>query len=264
MRAAWYDEQGPAADVLQVGEVADPVAGPGEVRVRVAFSAVHVGDIGKRRGWWGSTMTFPRVIPHGDGAGVIDQVGEGVDPGRVGERVWVYLAQSYRPFGTAAEFTVVPADRAVPVPADVADVPEALKLGADRALAVDEADQAELAKKIGPVDRIAEVAFDGNLALDVEILRYGGSIATYATRDPQPAIPYWELAFKNIRVEFLSNEDFPAEANEQAVADLTEAVAAGDLLYPIAARLPLDQIAQAHDLTELAPSGHRVLIEVTK
>ncbi|PZF85037.1 alcohol dehydrogenase catalytic domain-containing protein, partial [Micromonospora deserti] len=77
MRAAFYERQGPAHQVLQVGDVPTPQPRPGEVRVRVAVSGIHVGDIDKRRGWWGSTMAFPRVIPHGDGAGVIDAVGAG-------------------------------------------------------------------------------------------------------------------------------------------------------------------------------------------
>jgi len=119
MRAAWYDRQGPAREVLQVGELPDPQPGKGEVRVRVSVSGIHVGDLGKRQGWWGSTMPYPRVVPHGDGAGVIDAVGPGIHRSRIGERVWVYLAQSYRPFGTAAEYTVVPARHAVPLPAKV-------------------------------------------------------------------------------------------------------------------------------------------------
>jgi NADPH2:quinone reductase len=90
MRAAWYDRQGPAAEVLRVGELPDPQPGPGEVRVRVTFSGVNAGDTKKRRGWLGSTMEYPRVIPHSDGAGRIDSVGAGVDPARAGGGVWVY------------------------------------------------------------------------------------------------------------------------------------------------------------------------------
>jgi NADPH:quinone reductase len=120
MRAAWYERQGPAAEVLQVGEMPIPETGPDEVRVRVTASGISSGDLGKRRGWSGAEMAFPRVIAHGDGAGVIDAVGDAVDRSRFGERVWVYLAQSYRPFGTAAEYTVVPARHAVPLPASVA------------------------------------------------------------------------------------------------------------------------------------------------
>lgn len=121
MRAAWYERQGPADDVLQVGELPDPEPGPGEVRVRLRFSGVNPGDTKKRRGWLGSAMPYPRVIPHSDGAGTIDAVGAGVDRGRVGRRVWLYGAQSYRPFGTAAQFTVVPERLAVDLPVEVTD-----------------------------------------------------------------------------------------------------------------------------------------------
>jgi NADPH:quinone reductase len=121
VRAIWYDRQGPAAEVLQAGELPAPEPGPGEVRVRVTYSGVNPGDTKKRRGWLGSVMPFPRVIPHSDGAGVIESVGEGVDPGRAGQRVWVFGAQSYRPFGTAAQLTVVPAQQAVGLPDGVSD-----------------------------------------------------------------------------------------------------------------------------------------------
>lgn len=121
MRAVWYDRQGPARDVLTFGEFADLVAGPGEVRVRLRFSGVNPGDTKKRRGWLGSEMPYPRVIPHSDGAGVIDAVGDGVDSARIGHRVWIFGAQSYRPFGTAAEMTVVPERQAVDLPDKVPD-----------------------------------------------------------------------------------------------------------------------------------------------
>jgi NADPH:quinone reductase len=121
VRAVWYDRQGPAAEVLQAADLPAPTPGPGELRVRVTRSGVNPGDTKKRRGWLGSSMPFPRVIPHSDGAGVVEWVGEGVDPGRVGRRVWVYGAQSYRPFGTAAQLTVVPAQQAVDLPDEVSD-----------------------------------------------------------------------------------------------------------------------------------------------
>jgi NADPH2:quinone reductase len=121
VRAVWYDRQEPAADVLHVGELPDPQPGPGEVRVRVTVTAVNPGDTKKRRGWLGSAMPYPRVIPHSDGGGVIDAVGPGVDPARLGRRVWVSGAQSYRPFGTAAQYTVVPTALAVDLPDNVSD-----------------------------------------------------------------------------------------------------------------------------------------------
>jgi NADPH2:quinone reductase len=121
VKAAWYDRPGPAAEVLQVGELREPEPGPGEVRVRIRFSGINPGDTKKRADWLGFGMPFPRIVPHSDGSGVVDAVGDGVDPDRVGRRVWVYGAQSYRPFGTAAELTVVPADQAIDLPAGVAD-----------------------------------------------------------------------------------------------------------------------------------------------
>src|SRR3954462_5080767 len=102
MLAAWYERPGPAAEVLEVGEMAEPEPSPGEVRVRVALSGVNPGDTKKRGDWLGSRMAFPRIVPHSDGSGVIDAVGEDVDRSRIGQRVWVYGAQSYRPFGTAS------------------------------------------------------------------------------------------------------------------------------------------------------------------
>lgn len=121
MRAAWYDGQGPASEVLRVGELPDPEPGGGEVRVRIHLSGINPGDTKKRRGFFGSAMPFPRVVPHSDGAGVIDRVGPGGDPERIGRRVWVFGAQSYRAFGTAAEYTVVPNDLAVDLPDTVDD-----------------------------------------------------------------------------------------------------------------------------------------------
>lgn len=121
MRAAWYERQGPAGEVFRLGDFPMPEPAPGEVRVRVRFSGVNPGDTKKRRGWLGSSMPYPRVIPHSDAAGVIDAVGHRVESDRVGRRVWVYGAQSYRPFGTAAEYTVVPTTMAVDLPDDVPD-----------------------------------------------------------------------------------------------------------------------------------------------
>jgi len=121
VRTAWYERQGPADDVFQIGELPAPHPAPGEVRVQVTYSGVNPGDTKKRAGWLGSAMAYPRVIPHSDAAGVIESVGDGVDPGRVGGRVWVFGAQSYRPFGTAAQLTTVPAWQAVDLPDEVSD-----------------------------------------------------------------------------------------------------------------------------------------------
>ena len=117
MKAVWYESTGPARDVLQYGEVETPRPGPGEVRVRVAASGVNPSDTKKRGGWTGMAMAHPRIIPHSDGAGTVEAVGEGVDAGRIGARVWAWNAQGGgRPFGTAAEFVVVPDGQAVRLP----------------------------------------------------------------------------------------------------------------------------------------------------
>jgi NADPH:quinone reductase len=108
MKAACYEKQGAARDVLVVGEMDDPQPRAGEARIRVAFSGVNPGDVKKREDAFGVGMPYPRVIPHSDGSGTVDAVGEGVSRDWVGRRVWCYGAQSYRPFGTAAQYTVVP------------------------------------------------------------------------------------------------------------------------------------------------------------
>jgi NADPH:quinone reductase-like Zn-dependent oxidoreductase len=119
MRAAFYEAQGAAADVMQVGNLPDPQPGPGEVRVKVSVAGLCPGDMKFRTGFAGEPLAFPRIVPHQDGAGIIDRVGEGVDPNRVGQRVWVYMAQSGQPFGAAAEYLTLPAERAVPLPDSV-------------------------------------------------------------------------------------------------------------------------------------------------
>jgi NADPH2:quinone reductase len=121
MRAAFYDRKGPPGDVLRLGELVDPEPGPGEVRIRVQVSAVNPSDTKGRGGWDGNIeMPAPRIVPHQDGAGIIDRAGLGVPPARVGERVWIYEAQrDGRAFGTAAEYVVVPARHAVPLPAGI-------------------------------------------------------------------------------------------------------------------------------------------------
>jgi len=115
MRAALYSETGKAADVLHVEEIPRPEPGPGQVLVRVYASGINPTDYKARSG------AVPRPIdefqiPHHDGAGVLEAVGPGVDPGRVGQRVWLFLAAVGRRWGTAAEWTVVPERQAVPLP----------------------------------------------------------------------------------------------------------------------------------------------------
>lgn len=113
MRAAWYETNGSARDVLRVGTMETPEPAPGEVRVRIVASGVNPSDVKSRAG---RPLAGPKVIPHSDGAGIIDAVGAGVSDDRIGERVWIWNGQWKRPFGTAAEHIVLPAEQAVRLP----------------------------------------------------------------------------------------------------------------------------------------------------
>ena len=328
MRSVWYDKQGAAAEVLQLGELPDPEPGPGEVRVRLRFSGINPGDVKKRRGIEGALMPYPRVVPHSDGAGVIDAVGDGVNPNRIGRRVWVFNAQSYRPFGTAAQLTVVPSPCAVDLPANVSDqvgaclgipgitahravfadgpvtgqtvlvhgvlggvaalaaqlahrggatVIGTVRRAADlphvtgatgphavtHAVALDRPDAADAIRAHAPhgVDRIIEVAFSANIDLDAAVAKTAAVIAAYATDRERPDFPFWPMLFDNITIRLLGSDDFPAEAKQQAAADLTAAAGAGALSITIGTPVPMDQVAKAHDNVE-AGARARVLLAI--
>ena len=186
MQAVWYDEQGPAHQVLHVGDLPEPAPGSGEVLVRVRCSGVNPGDTKKRRGWLGSSMSYPRVIPHSDGAGVIEAVGDAVDPDRIGHRVWVYGAQSYRPFGTAAELTTVPSEQAVDLPDGVTD-----ELGACLGIPGITAHRAVFAD--GPVAGtivLVQGVLGGVGAIAAQLARWGGAtvIGTVRTSNDLSAV----------------------------------------------------------------------------
>lgn len=324
MRAAWYERQGPAREVLIVGEMPDPEPGPGEVRIRIAASGVNPGDVRKRRNDFGYGMPYPRVIPHSDGAGHIDRVGPGVASERLDTAVWCYGAQSYRPFGTAAEYAIVPAAQAVPLPEGVpheqgaclgipgitahravhtagemngrcvlvhggagavgacavhlaaragavviatvrssGDEAVAAEAGAHHVLRLND-DLVKHVRTLAPagVDHIVEVAFGANVRVNVELLAPGGSIAAYATDVDTPPIPFWPLLFKNIRVHFLGSDDFPTVAKATAATALNEALKAGWKGLPIAERVPLSDIARAHDLVEHPIRQGRVIVSL--
>lgn len=122
MRAVFYEQFGPAEDVLTFGDMETPTPSPGEVLVRLTHSGVNPSDAKSRAGTRpGVTKPdFPRIIPHSDGAGTIFAVGGGVDPARMDQHVWLWNAQWQRAHGTAAEMIALPADQAVPLPEGVA------------------------------------------------------------------------------------------------------------------------------------------------
>jgi NADPH2:quinone reductase len=328
MKAAWYERQGSARDVLVIGEMPIPEAAPGEVRIRLAASGINPGDVKKRRDVFGTRMPFPRVIPHSDGAGVIDRVGEGVPASLVGQRAWCYGAQSYRPFGTAAEYVVVPSAQAVPLPGGVSfeqgaclgipgitahrcvqiagpvagrvvliqggagavgvcavqlarragarviatvrssyDEEAASRAGAHAVTRTDGVSAAEVVDRIRAlapegVNHVVEVAFDENIAADTELLAVGGSLATYATGNPRPSVPFWELLFKNIRVFFLGSDDFPPESKVTAARELNAALDGGWPGFYIGSRFPLSAVAEAHEHLELRRGPGRIVLVI--
>jgi NADPH2:quinone reductase len=305
-----------------VGEVPDPRPAAGEVRIRIAASGINPGDIRKREDSFGYGMPYPRVIPHSDGAGQVDQVGEGVSSEWIGRSVWCYGAQSYRPFGTAAEWTVVPVDQVAPLPENVSmdqgaclgipgitahravhiagavngrtvlvqgaagsvglcavqlarqagaqvigtvrsspDEATAREAGAHEVVFSDR-DLIARVRSVAPdgIDHIVEVAFGANIENDIELLKLGGSVATYATDSATPKIPVWPMVFKNIRLFFLGSDDFPKEAKMAAAQDLNRALEAGWSGFEIAERIPLPDIARAHELAEHPVRRGRVVV----
>jgi NADPH2:quinone reductase len=110
------------------------------------------------------------------------------------------------------------------------------------------------------IDHIVEVAFGANVEADVELLKMGGSIATYATNIETPKIPFWQMVFKNIRLFFLGSDDFPKDAKIAAGRDLNGALVAGWSGFEIAERVPLAEIARAHELVEHPMRPGRVVV----
>jgi NADPH:quinone reductase len=311
MKAALYRSNGPAAEVLRVEEIERPQPGPGEVLVRVRASGINPTDYKTRSG-----MT-PRPIdgfqiPGQDGAGIIEAAGPGVDPGRVGERVWLWLVAHGGRWGTAAEWTVVPELQAVPLPDGAsfelgaslgvpamtahyclfADGPIggqtvlvaggagavghfaielAKRAGARVVTTVSSGEKAALAEKAGAdlvvnyraadvvqqvrvfaptVDRVIEVALGANLELDLAVARNETTIMTYAAEAADPVLPVRACMNANVILRFMLLYRLPTPALERAAADITAALAAGDLTGLPVHKYPLHAIAAAHEAAE--------------
>ncbi|AGP52308.1 NADPH:quinone reductase [Streptomyces rapamycinicus] len=190
MKAIIYRDNGDP-DVLRLVDRDLPAPGPGEVRVRIAVSGINPTDWKARSGASGPKQ-FPEVTPHLDGAGTIDAVGEGVDRSRVGQRVWLFLAAAGRPTGTAAEFTVVPAERAVPLPDEAGfDVGASLgvpALTAHRALTVAEDGPRRL--RPGALDGKVVLAAGGAGAVGhavIQLARWAGATVISTVSGPEKA-----------------------------------------------------------------------------
>jgi NADPH2:quinone reductase len=322
MRAAYYERTGPAHEVFAIGDLAAPAPEPGQVRVRIVYSGVNPHDTKRRSGWIGGEAPTRRVVPHSDGAGLIEAVGAGVDAARVGERVWLFRAAH----GTAAEFAVVPAANAVRLPEGVpltagaslgvpgltahlalagdgelagqtilvqggagavagyavqlarhrgarvvatvsSDAKAALarSLGAEAAIDYTAGNAIEALKAAAPggFDRIVEVDFGANIAVDAEIIRPHGVIASYSsTRVRAPVLPYYPLQFKAVTIRCVQGMLLTEAQRDAGVAELTRLMQAGKLNHPTPHIFPLSRIADAHAALEGGPVIGKVLVHV--
>ncbi len=313
MKAAFYTRQGPASEVLQVGEQPTPAPRDGEVLVRLKTSGANPSDWKSRRGG-GRPMTAQTVIPHSDGAGIVESVGAGVPTSRIGERVWIWNGQWQRAGGTAAEWIALPSRQAVPMPETLdfdagacLGIPALTALQAVRLAEIGEGSRVlvqggagavgryaiQFAKARGAVvlstvssDAKADVArgagadhvidyrrddvaarvreatgdagLDAVIELDLNrnastypaILRAHGTVAVYGLSAPTATLPAQWLMWNSVALRPFLVYDL-ADADRQACLDeLTARLACGELTHAIGLRLPLAEIAQAHDLLE--------------
>jgi NADPH:quinone reductase-like Zn-dependent oxidoreductase len=327
MRAAWFEEFGAARKVLKVGDLDAPVAGPGEVLVRMHTSGINPSDVKKRAGSFPDLLDSGLVIPNSDGAGVIEAVGEGVDKSRVGERVWVFQAQYERRFGTAAEYVaissncaprlskdtgfdvgaclgipVMTAHRAVFADGDVENqtilvtggagrvgyyaVQWASRGGATVIATASNPEDVEACKSAGAhhvvnhrdrkvaaavleasegklIDRVVDVEFGANLPVSVEVLKTGGTIATYASvQKPEPKLPFFQMMYKDLTIRMIIVYAMPVTAKDHAIADINKALADGWLQHRIAESLPLDEIAKGNEIVEKGECRGAVILTI--
>lgn len=327
MRAAFYERTGPAREVLQLADLATPEPGPGEVRVRLAASGVNPSDVKSRAGLRSTELPFARIVPHSDGAGVIDAVGAGVPAARVGERVWVWNAAWKRAFGTAAQQVVLPAAQAVALPPGVpfdagaclgipaltalhavrvdggvagksvlvtggagavghyavqmsklagarrviatvsseAKAMQALQAGADEVIDYRDEDVAARVLKATSgegVDRVIEVDFAANVTGSLAAVRSEGDIVVYGSGRPEIAVPFFPAILKGVRLRFFIVYNLGAADRAAAIGQLTAWLREGRLQHSIAARLPLDAVAEAHELVESGRASGNVVLQI--
>lgn len=327
MKAAYYTRLGPARDVLEIGDLPLPQPGPGELRVRVRWSGVNPSDVKSRNGLRSAVMPYPRVIPHSDGMGIVNAVGDGVPASRIGQRVWTWNAARDRAHGTACEALCLPQDQAVPLPDGVPDeagaclgipaltalhavlmdggvagktvlvaggagavghyaVQMASQLGAARVITtVSSAQKAAIARAAGAdetvnyrsepliervreltrgegVDRIIELDIGVNGAADVEMLRPGGECVVYGSSVTPFQLPFYPMIAKNLQLKAFIVYHLTAADRKRAEACLQRMLARGTLQHAIAARLPLDEMAQAHELVESGTAIGNVVLRV--
>lgn len=327
MKAAFYEAVGPAKEVLRIADIPEPQPAAGEVRVRVQWSGVNPSDVKSRAGLRSKVPAFPRVIPHSDGSGVIDAVGEGVSPARVGERVWLWNAAWGRPHGTACEALCLPQQQAVRLPDGVSGeagaclgipaltalhavlmdggvagktvlvaggagavghyaVQMASQLGAARVIStVSTPHKAAIAREAGAdevvnykteplvqrvaeltqgqgVDRIIELDMAANAAANLDMLKPGGECVVYGSGASPMAVPFYPLIVKNLQLKFFMVYHLSPADRARANATLTRMLERDALQHLIDQRLPLEQIAAAHERVESGQAVGNVVLQV--
>ena len=326
MRAAFWRAPGPARTVLELGAMPRPVPKEGEVLVRIAASGVNPHDVKKRSGWMPVPPPSEPVVPHSDGAGVIEAVGPGVAPARLGQRVWVFRGGSAVPNrGTAAAFCVVKDHQAPVLPDGVpftvgaalgvpaltahaalfmdGPLPEGSTVliqggaGAVGACAVRFAARApgvrviatastaekqaaaraagahhvldyrapDIAEQIlalsSGVERIVEVDFAANQTTDIAVIKRHGVVASYSsTANRTPVLDYYGFALKGCTLHFVQGMFLRGAVLEAGIAATNRGLTEGWLRPTIAAALPLDRIAEAHELVEASAGGKVVVV----
>ena len=314
MKAVFYARRGPAREVLEFGAIPTPQPLAGQVRVRLHASGVNPSDWKSRSGLTAAAPLAAAVIPHSDGAGVIDAVGAGVDAARIGERVWVWNGQWQRPHGTAAQYIALPSAQAVTLPANTdfeagacLGIPvmtalqairltgvhagatvlvhggagsvshyaiqfarargirvlttvssdlkarHALAAGADAAInyRTDSVGDrvSELTKGSG-VDAVIDVNYSANAVLLPNLIRPHGRVVVYGSNEAECRVPGLWLMRNSVTVASFLVYDLDATDRAAVLDGIGDALKGGRLSHTIAATLPLDAAAEAHEMVE--------------
>lgn len=250
MRAVWYDTTGPAS-VLQYGELPDPVPGPGEVRVRIHASGINPSDVKTRSGIRGP-IAFARVIPHSDGAGVIDAIGPGVEGRRVGERVWIWNGAWRRAFGTCSELVCIPSVQAAPLP-------ESCSFEAGACLGIPASTACHAVFSDGPVKGQTILVTGGAGAVGhyaIQLARWGGARVIATASGPEKAARALaagaDLCF-NYRTEDVAMAVRGA-TGDQGVDRIVEVEFGGNLAVSNAILKPMGTIATYGSMADPSPA----------
>jgi len=295
--------------------------------VRIQWSGVNPSDVKTRAGVRSAVLPFPRIIPHSDGMGVIDAVGEQVPKDRIGQRVWVWNAAWGRPHGTACEFICLPQRQAVPLPEGVSGevgaclgipaltalhavlmaggvtgkrvlvaggagavghlaVQMAARLGASQVIAsVSTPEKAAIARGAGAdaivlyrsepliervreltkgrgVDRVIEVDAGVNAAADTELLCPGGECIVYGSSTAMLQLPFFPLIARNLQLKFFIVYNLGDADRALCTAALERLLRGNALQFNVGARVPLAQIARAHELVENSQVTGNVVLSV--